>query len=43
MLFSVFESDVISDGTQTYKWRFCNNMLFESDVISDGTQTENSD
>ena len=34
-----FESDVISDGTQTLKlwlnWVF----PFESDVISDGTQT----
>ena len=35
----MFESDVISDGTQTagYSDRAC--MQFESDVISDGTQT----
>ena len=35
-----FESDVISDGTQTF---FCKNysaQMFESDVISDGTQTK---
>ena len=34
-----FESDVISDGTQTRG--VCNNTasVFESDVISDGTQT----
>ena len=35
----MFESDVISDGTQTYiKTKKTPNM-FESDVISDGTQT----
>ena len=35
-----FESDVISDGTQTLF--FCNvpQRMFESDVISDGTQTK---
>ena len=35
----MFESDVISDGTQTYvcwPWLLA---PFESDVISDGTQT----
>ena len=34
-----FESDVISDGTQT-RWRIAGaDNPFESDVISDGTQT----
>ena len=34
-----FESDVISDGTQTLSEQPTNSGLFESDVISDGTQT----
>ena len=34
-----FESDVISDGTQTWVVVYLTNVLFESDVISDGTQT----
>ena len=34
-----FESDVISDGTQTQASVRYNYILFESDVISDGTQT----
>ena len=35
----MFESDVISDGTQTLN-RFLQVLIsFESDVISDGTQT----
>ena len=34
-----FESDVISDGTQTLETSFWPNSSFESDVISDGTQT----
>ena len=35
-----FESDVISDGTQTHA-KMQNTMRgFESDVISDGTQTK---
>ena len=35
----MFESDVISDGTQT-AWRAAELLrAFESDVISDGTQT----
>ena len=36
---SVFESDVISDGTQTRMCRLPLEDTFESDVISDGTQT----
>ncbi len=36
----VFESDVISDGTQTRAARGGTRYTFESDVISDGTQTE---
>ena len=36
-----FESDVISDGTQTLAWRLAALAEFESDVISDGTQTIN--
>ena len=35
----VFESDVISDGTQTPFGATGEFKLFESDVISDGTQT----
>ena len=35
-----FESDVISDGTQTFAERAEAPLTFESDVISDGTQTE---
>ena len=35
----MFESDVISDGTQTIAPEFVGSSLFESDVISDGTQT----
>ena len=35
----MFESDVISDGTQTILFLIYIKMLFESDVISDGTQT----
>ena len=35
----LFESDVISDGTQTCLQRLEAAKLFESDVISDGTQT----
>ena len=34
-----FESDVISDGTQTRQPVEFIAYLFESDVISDGTQT----
>ena len=34
-----FESDVISDGTQTISEPLVLTLLFESDVISDGTQT----
>ena len=34
-----FESDVISDGTQTKSFHYRKQVLFESDVISDGTQT----
>ena len=34
-----FESDVISDGTQTAKYKIPRYYQFESDVISDGTQT----
>ena len=34
-----FESDVISDGTQTFSLAKPIKPLFESDVISDGTQT----
>ena len=36
---AVFESDVISDGTQTEPWDSVIAKVFESDVISDGTQT----
>ena len=39
---SPFESDVISDGTQTCCFFSCFTVLFESDVISDGTQTCNT-
>ena len=35
----MFESDVISDGTQTDSLINSLVNLFESDVISDGTQT----
>ena len=35
----MFESDVISDGTQTLQHSLRFPVLFESDVISDGTQT----
>ena len=35
----MFESDVISDGTQTATDCPLTRTLFESDVISDGTQT----
>ena len=34
-----FESDVISDGTQTILLLRHPALMFESDVISDGTQT----
>ena len=34
-----FESDVISDGTQTTLLNVPEAQAFESDVISDGTQT----
>ena len=34
-----FESDVISDGTQTADELIDLQLKFESDVISDGTQT----
>ena len=34
-----FESDVISDGTQTIQDVETELLAFESDVISDGTQT----
>ena len=34
-----FESDVISDGTQTFLVKGISSTTFESDVISDGTQT----
>ena len=36
---SWFESDVISDGTQTPQQPTQQAAQFESDVISDGTQT----
>ena len=36
---AVFESDVISDGTQTSIPDTVTRRMFESDVISDGTQT----
>ena len=39
MIYVVFESDVISDGTQTTILEFSADPAFESDVISDGTQT----
>ena len=35
----MFESDVISDGTQTLCFLHYIEKRFESDVISDGTQT----
>ena len=35
----MFESDVISDGTQTLHLSVKSMNAFESDVISDGTQT----
>ena len=35
----MFESDVISDGTQTSEANHSLSFKFESDVISDGTQT----
>ena len=35
----MFESDVISDGTQTILNKLNKLEEFESDVISDGTQT----
>ena len=35
----MFESDVISDGTQTLGFAISIVLLFESDVISDGAQT----
>ena len=35
----LFESDVISDGTQTRIREEYDKRKFESDVISDGTQT----
>ena len=35
----MFESDVISDGTQTIIIIILIMIMFESDVISDGTQT----
>ena len=35
----MFESDVISDGTQTTENAETHKVQFESDVISDGTQT----
>ena len=35
-----FESDVISDGTQTQTIAKRGGAAFESDVISDGTQTK---
>ena len=35
----MFESDVISDGTQTHRRMSVAQAVFESDVISDGTQT----
>ncbi len=35
----MFESDVISDGTQTSRPALSLLTSFESDVISDGTQT----
>ena len=35
----MFESDVISDGTQTVDSMIFAVRVFESDVISDGTQT----
>ena len=38
---SGFESDVISDGTQTSRTPRKHPYKFESDVISDGTQTRN--
>ena len=40
MAFKQFESDVISDGTQTKADFRIIMIMFESDVISDGTQTK---
>ena len=39
MFLFLFESDVISDGTQTTHISLSTPLWFESDVISDGTQT----
>ena len=39
-MYTGFESDVISDGTQTFGQQVPFNEEFESDVISDGTQTK---
>ena len=39
MTLFLFESDVISDGTQTLCSDCITVFAFESDVISDGTQT----
>ena len=36
----MFESDVISDGTQIKQCLIVARYLFESDVISDGTQIQ---
>jgi hypothetical protein len=36
----MFESDVISDGTQTFLLWVAQEQVFESDVISDGAQTQ---
>ena len=38
-MYLLFESDVISDGTQTAGMWVELRTMFESDVISDGTQT----
>ena len=39
-MLNLFESDVISDGTQTRVRMTFSPLRFESDVISDGTQTD---
>ena len=39
LMMKMFESDVISDGTQTSSYFQKIAFWFESDVISDGTQT----
>ena len=40
LFYHMFESDVISDGTQTVTVASAPGTAFESDVISDGIQTK---